>query len=65
MTPNFIEILVDYIVEASWWSLVYGDKLLFSGQGNSASTPIRFEPIGDRMGKLLANLFANNVNPLL
>ncbi len=46
---------------------VYGDKLLFSGQGNIASEPMRFEPVVDRIGKLLVNLFANlhanNVNP--
>jgi hypothetical protein len=42
---------------------------LFSRQGNSASNPRRFEPMGDRAGKLLANLPANllatNFNPLL
>jgi len=45
--------------------MIYGDKLLFLGQGNSASEPMRFEPMGDRIGELLANLLANNANLLL
>jgi hypothetical protein len=45
--------------------MVYGDKLLFLGQGNITGAPMRFEPMGDGMGNLLANLFATNVNPLL
>jgi hypothetical protein len=67
MTPNFIEILEFTIWrgELDGLGMVYGDKLLFSGQGNITSAPMRFEPMGDRMGNLLANLFATNANLLL